>query len=149
MSESLTWVKSSYSSTGNCVEVAGQAGRVLIRDTKDQSGPILSIGAAVWRRFTGEVKRSLAARPGPRCPTCSGDRPAGTPLCENFRHISRRPYKAARAAASARSPLLTLPLPHRPGPRRSASTKSESSWVAVKPEKVPGPRRDWIRKPSR
>jgi len=32
MSESLTWVKSSYSSTGNCVEVAGQRGRVLIRE---------------------------------------------------------------------------------------------------------------------
>ena len=65
MSESLTWVKSSYSSTGNCVEVAGQPGRVLIRDTKDQSGPVLSISAEAWRRFTGPVKRSLAAaRPG-------------------------------------------------------------------------------------
>jgi hypothetical protein len=30
MSESLTWVKSSYSSTGNCVEVAGRVGRALI-----------------------------------------------------------------------------------------------------------------------
>ena len=63
MSESLTWVKSSYSSTGNCVEVAGQPGRVLIRDTKDQSGPVLSISAEAWRRFTGQVKRSLAAAP--------------------------------------------------------------------------------------
>ena len=63
MSESLTWVKSSYSSTGNCVEVAGQPGRVLIRDTKDQSGPVLSISAEAWRRFTGQVKRSLAHRP--------------------------------------------------------------------------------------
>ena len=61
MSESLTWVRSSYSSTGNCVEVAGQPGRVLIRDTKDQHGPVLSISAEAWRRFTGQVKRSLAA----------------------------------------------------------------------------------------
>lgn len=60
MSESLTWVKSSYSSTGNCVEVAGQPGRVLIRDTKDQSGSVLSINAEVWRRFTGQVRRLLA-----------------------------------------------------------------------------------------
>jgi hypothetical protein len=55
MSESPTWVKSSYSSTGNCVEVAGQYGRVLIRDTKDQSGPVLSVSAETWRRFTDQV----------------------------------------------------------------------------------------------
>jgi hypothetical protein len=60
MSESPTWVKSSYSSTGNCVEVAGQPGWVLIRDAKDQSGPVLSISAEAWRRFTGQVKCSLA-----------------------------------------------------------------------------------------
>ena len=60
MSESLTWVKSSYSSTGNCVEAAGQPGRVLIRDSKDQSGPVLSISAEAWRRFTGQMKRPLA-----------------------------------------------------------------------------------------
>jgi len=63
MSESLTWVKSSYSSTGNCVEAAGQPGRVLIRDTKNQSGPVLSTSAEAWRRFTAQVKRSLAAAP--------------------------------------------------------------------------------------
>ena len=63
MSESLRWVKSSYSSTGNCVEVARQPGRVLIRDTKDQSGPVLSISAMAWRRFTGQVKRALAVAP--------------------------------------------------------------------------------------
>ena len=64
MSESLQWVKSSYSSTGNCVEVAGQTGWVLIRDTKDQSGPVLSISAEAWRRFARQVKRSLAATHG-------------------------------------------------------------------------------------
>ena len=63
MSESLTWVKSSYSSTGNCVEVAGQPGQVLIRDTKDQSGQVLSLSATAWRRFTVQVKRSLAVAP--------------------------------------------------------------------------------------
>ena len=59
MSESLRWVKSSYSSTGNCVEVAGQYSWVLIRDTKDQSGPVLSNSSEAWHRFTGQVKRSL------------------------------------------------------------------------------------------
>jgi hypothetical protein len=60
MSESLRWVKSSHSSTGNCVEVVGQPGQVLIRDTKDPSGPVLSISAEVWRRFTGRIIHSLA-----------------------------------------------------------------------------------------
>ena len=59
MSESLTWVKSSYSSTGNCVEVASQPDRVLIRDTRNQAGPVLSISAEAWRRFSGQVKCSL------------------------------------------------------------------------------------------
>jgi hypothetical protein len=77
MSESLTWVKSSYSSTGNCVEVVLQAGRVLIRDTKDQTGPVLSLSAASWRRFTGQVKRSLAALAG------SGVPHARRPPCQN------------------------------------------------------------------
>ena len=60
MSESLRWIKSSHSSTGNCVEVSGQPGRVLIRDTKDQPGPVLSISAEAWRRFTGQMQGSLA-----------------------------------------------------------------------------------------
>ena len=62
MSESLTWIKSSYSSTGNCVEVAGQPGRVLIRDTKEESGPVLSIGAEAWHRFISQMKRWLVSR---------------------------------------------------------------------------------------
>jgi hypothetical protein len=33
-----TWVKSSYSSQGNCVEVAARD-HVLVRDTEDRSGP--------------------------------------------------------------------------------------------------------------
>ena len=72
MSESLTWVKSSYSSTGNCVEVAGQRGRVLLRDTKEQSRPVLSISAKAWRRFTCQVKRSLPVARSGSAATCRG-----------------------------------------------------------------------------
>lgn len=48
------WRKSSRSnqSGGNCVEVAGDlAGRVLVRDSKDTSGPVLTFGAHAWRTF--------------------------------------------------------------------------------------------------
>jgi hypothetical protein len=48
------WRKSSYSAgNGDCVEVAqlhahdGQA----VRDSKDQSGPMLTFGGAVWSAF--------------------------------------------------------------------------------------------------
>jgi hypothetical protein len=59
----LKWRKASYSSNGgsDCVEVADSADRVLVRDTKDNAhGPVLRFCPGVWRRFTGQVKRSLA-----------------------------------------------------------------------------------------
>jgi hypothetical protein len=53
----LNWAKSSYSSSGNCIEVAGQAGRMLVRDSKqDGTGPVLRFSAASWRKFMGQVK---------------------------------------------------------------------------------------------
>ena len=50
--------KSSASKSGNCAEVASlPAGTVLVRDTTDRSGPVLSFPAATWERFTAKVKR--------------------------------------------------------------------------------------------
>jgi hypothetical protein len=38
--------------TGNCVEVADNLpGRVLVRDSKDRQGPVLTFGPVVWRAF--------------------------------------------------------------------------------------------------
>jgi len=45
---------------GNCVEVADHGNRVLVRDTKDRTGPVLRFSPAAWRRFADQVKRSLA-----------------------------------------------------------------------------------------
>jgi hypothetical protein len=57
VSESLKWIKSTYSSTGNCVEVGNAAGRVLVRDTKQAAaGPVLTFGAGAWSRFADELK---------------------------------------------------------------------------------------------
>ena len=56
------WRKSSFSGNGgNCVEVGDDTRRVLVRDTKDRTGPTLAFGPAAWRRFTDQVKRSLLA----------------------------------------------------------------------------------------
>ena len=51
------WRKSSYSDNGGeCVEIADDGKRVLVRDTKDRSGPVLGFSAAVWRRFADRIK---------------------------------------------------------------------------------------------
>lgn len=51
------WRKASYSDNGgNCVEVADKAARVLVRDTKDRTGPVLGFAPEVWRRFADRVK---------------------------------------------------------------------------------------------
>jgi hypothetical protein len=59
--ETMNWRKSTYSSGngGECVEVAGHANRVLVRDTKDRQGPTLAFSPAAWRRFAEQVKRPL------------------------------------------------------------------------------------------
>ena len=59
--DALNWRKASYSaSNGGCVEVADHDNRVLVRDTQDRIGPVLTVSPAAWRRFADQVKRSLA-----------------------------------------------------------------------------------------
>jgi hypothetical protein len=61
----MNWRKSTYSSGngGECVEVVGHANRVLVRDTKDRSGPVLRFTPGAWRRFADRVRRPLAGWP--------------------------------------------------------------------------------------
>jgi Domain of unknown function (DUF397) len=59
----VTWRKSSYSggNGGNCIEVGAHAGarRVLVRDTKDRTGPVLAFNARNWQRFADRVKAGV------------------------------------------------------------------------------------------
>jgi Domain of unknown function (DUF397) len=49
--------KASGSETGNCVEVAATpASGVLVRDSKDQEGPVLSFEDAIWLAFVASVR---------------------------------------------------------------------------------------------
>ena len=59
MSDSLEWVTSTYSASGNCVEVA-VPGDVLVRDTKDRNGAVLRFAPQAWRRFVDQVKGERA-----------------------------------------------------------------------------------------
>ncbi len=46
------WRKASYSGEGaNCVEAGNLPGAVLVRDSKDRSGPTLMFPADAWRGF--------------------------------------------------------------------------------------------------
>lgn len=56
--QEVNWRKSSRSSAngGECVEVGDTAGRVLVRDTKDQgAGPVLEMPPKAWGRFLASL----------------------------------------------------------------------------------------------
>ncbi|MCD2463539.1 DUF397 domain-containing protein [Streptomyces sp. MBT42] len=51
------WFKSSFSSGegGECVEVAALRSAVHIRDSKDKTGPVLTVAPGAWGAFLGMV----------------------------------------------------------------------------------------------
>ncbi|MGH3752603.1 MAG: DUF397 domain-containing protein [Pseudonocardiaceae bacterium] len=50
--DGTAWHTSSYSHGGTaCVEVAPTPGAVLVRDTKDRTGPALTVPPTAWRAF--------------------------------------------------------------------------------------------------
>lgn len=56
---SPAWRKSSRSGSngGACVEVAGNLpDRVLVRDTKDRSGPVLTFSPSAWSAFVATTR---------------------------------------------------------------------------------------------
>lgn len=56
----LAWFTSSYSQpSGDCVQVALTPEAVLVRDSKDQPGPVLRIPAAEWKSFTARAQDGL------------------------------------------------------------------------------------------
>lgn len=49
----LAWFKSSYSGAegGDCVEIAAGTAAVHVRDSKDVTGPVLTVSRAAWDGF--------------------------------------------------------------------------------------------------
>ena len=50
------WRTSSRSGSGECVEVAGFADAVGVRDSKDRQGAELSFGPESWNRFVAAAR---------------------------------------------------------------------------------------------
>jgi hypothetical protein len=53
----LTWRKSSFSGDkdGNCVEAATVTGSVLVRDSKDRAGMVLTFPRHGWHAFLDDL----------------------------------------------------------------------------------------------
>jgi hypothetical protein len=53
-----SWRKSTYSGSdgGSCIETAGTAGLILVRDTTDRDGGTLSFPVTAWSAFTANLK---------------------------------------------------------------------------------------------
>jgi predicted secreted Zn-dependent protease len=61
----LTWRKSARSgAAGHCVEVANVPAAVLVRDSKDATGPVLSFDTPEWAGFIAGVRAGEFDRPG-------------------------------------------------------------------------------------
>lgn len=58
------WRKSSYSqaSDNDCVEICVDGTAVLIRDSKNPTGPVLRVSAGAWSAFVDGVRRGAVGR---------------------------------------------------------------------------------------
>ena len=53
----LEWRKARRSANnGACVELAPAAGQILIRDSKNQDGPMIAYSQYTWRLFVASAK---------------------------------------------------------------------------------------------
>jgi len=60
----LTWRKSTRSgAAGHCVEVANVPTAVLVRDSKDVDGPVLTFADMAWSGFIAGVRLGEFDRP--------------------------------------------------------------------------------------
>ncbi|XVU25852.1 DUF397 domain-containing protein [Actinoplanes sp. CA-054009] len=55
--DELRWQRSRRCSSGTCVEVAQADGNILVRDSKNPEGAILSFDPSEWRAFVEGVKQ--------------------------------------------------------------------------------------------
>lgn len=65
MPEDIRWTKSSYSAAqGNCIEVGRLEDAVVVRDSKDPDGPVLSLTRTQWATFIQALKTGAFDAPG-------------------------------------------------------------------------------------
>lgn len=58
--EPVEWRKARRSmGNGNCLEIAAAGQGILVRDSKDRMGPVLSYTAESWLAFTREARLGM------------------------------------------------------------------------------------------
>jgi hypothetical protein len=57
-STATTWRTSSFCAASECIQVSALSleSQVLVRDTADRDGPVLTFNPAAWRAFTTALK---------------------------------------------------------------------------------------------
>ncbi len=61
MPTSTSWRKSTFSEGGNdaCVEVAFAESGAAVRDSKNTTGPELTLSTPAWRRFVSRLSKAV------------------------------------------------------------------------------------------
>jgi hypothetical protein len=67
----LSWRKSSYSASGDCVEVAVSHGSVWVRDSKQRPSPSLEFPSSDWRSFLSVIRDGKFSPASPNAPGLS------------------------------------------------------------------------------
>jgi hypothetical protein len=52
----IVWRKHSDTAGAGCVEVGADVGRMLVRDSKDPDGPVVTLAAGGWLRFLSAAR---------------------------------------------------------------------------------------------
>jgi hypothetical protein len=59
----ISWRKSSFSNSGDCVEWLIADTSILVRDSKDSQGTVLAFGRSEWSAFLAAVKIASSGNP--------------------------------------------------------------------------------------
>lgn len=62
--EFTNWHKSGESDDGGCVELAYAEGLIGVRDSKDQTGPVLTFNQREWDAFTAGIRNGTLTPEG-------------------------------------------------------------------------------------
>lgn len=68
MNPESEWYKSSFSGSGNCVEVKMDADAVSVRHTRDRDGSLLTFSIPEWNAFVAGVHAGEFSVPSTRVP---------------------------------------------------------------------------------
>ena len=118
------WRKSSYSNDngGDCVETAADSGAILVRDTANRDGSMLSFTAEAWTAFLGTLRSALrVARvlDGHAAHTAPGSEPETSSMIRMRNLAGPLIFSMLREARPHVPPNANIPMSMSATPKRS------------------------------